>query len=284
MLGLTIKSYFDYLQKLLNPFKIYFDTMYNLEVESLGQALSNYNMRQLYKFDILKAIKVTDELADKLRAPRQDGNSYNVLQYNYGVLTHYENLVNNSMYYLVYDSEQETLAIAGDRKYNEFPKPTKEQLKALFADDKVVKLDIHEVVAGSVNPQLPLQDKILPNQIRRLGFWGTLPVTCRFITASTSLYEDFLILYNTMLYRRNPSAFLVSKTFGNDVYPIHTKYTDVSAAGVIERTKGNLMFIEFGISLSTFFLTSFVQYGSVVNRAIVGMEVQSPKKRFDISL
>lgn len=285
MIGKTLDAFFNGMQDIFNPFQIYFDTIYNYAIDDYNLAMQSYNLRQMINFDVLHSASITQELLESLRANRPGGGSYNVLQYKHSPLKKTDLHPNNSIYFISYENnEVKVSSDINNRKYVPLDQETKEALKASFISeqkeysDNPIQHTIHNTQAGDVIPKLETKPAQL---LSRLGFYGDLEVECRFITCNTSLFEDFLILYNSLLHKRNPPFAIEFKDFGEAKLPITTRFGEITQAEHPDHTKyGNLSFIGFNVTLTTMFLSSYVKTSAPVNRVEAYTEIVNNKYPF----
>ena len=282
MLNKVISGYFDYLQNFFNPFGIYFDTFYNPQIDDLRQAMSSYNLRNQFDFDKLSAAGISQDLLSALRTQRKDGLSYNSISYKYTPLVRHANISNNEIYYIQYKVQQDHAtelnvinSNSTPRQYKELTPEQKLSLMKIFenmeldSNNRNMIKEIQDATAGTINPQI----KETPVYLARVGFYGTLSLECRFATTSTSLFEDFQILFNTFFCKRDPSLFLNFQDFKDAQWVVNTKYDEISNAENLDYQKyGNLFVIDWRVELSTMFLSSYVKRLSPVNQISIFFE------------
>lgn len=281
MIGKVIRSYLQCLQDFYNPFDIVFDTFYNQNIESYRQAMDNFNLRQMYDFDSIKSLKLTEDIINSLKS-----DSYNCLSYKYSPLRRYSNHPNSNYYYVRHDSETGKIGVSENlynRKWIELDKDTEKAIQSSFEEyqrslsitnpERVMQRSIQHTLSSEVKPEMNTTD---PKEYIRLGFYGEIELECRLLTTSTDTFEQFQILYNTFLCKRNPPAYAHIKEFGDVKYPIRTEYDDISDAGQVEQDKlGNLLQVSFSVKLSAFILSAFVKKQAVVNAVDIFIETRS---------
>lgn len=282
MIGKVVHSYFKGMQELLNPFKIYFDTIYTPDIDNYRHAMNSHNLQQMFDFDKLKAASITEDLLASLRSQRPGGASYNVIQYKYSPLTRTEKHPNNSIYYISYENDNVKVSTnLNARGYIELDANTKEALRQAFIEEEQssssasMQRTIHSVVAGDIEPQVEI-DKDNPTHLSRLGFYGDIELECRFITCNNSLFEDFLIIYNSLMHKRNPPFSLKLSDFGDTALPITTQFGEINMAEMPDYNNyGSLSFIGFNVILTTMFLSSYVKASNLINRVETYSEIRS---------
>lgn len=286
MITKVVKCLMDGLQEQFNPFQIYFDTFYNSLIDDYKEAMKSYNLRQMYNFEALSAANITEELLESLRTPRPGGASYNVLQYKYDPLKRTDLHPNNEIYYISYKNNKLDISTTDfyGREYKPLGSDIELELAKLFQaeqeklKDNPIQRGIHQTTAGDIVPALPTDT---PVHLQRLGFYGDLGVECRFITTNTSLFEDFQVLYNSLLCKRNPPFYISFSDFGEVKWPVTTRFEEISQAEHIDYAKyGNLLIISFRVTLTTMFLSSYVKKSVPVNHIEVHTEAVNNKYQF----
>lgn len=271
MIGKVITGYFQSLQNLFNPMQIYFDTFYVSTIEDLKQAMTSYNLRQMFDFDKLAAANITQDLLDALRSPRPGGGSYNCIQYKYSSLRKHSQHPNSDIYYVTYDKEQNAFQMANintPRKAVEIDPQLLKALQAEFIEQE--KNDPNTPMQQTINESqgydiIPAVE-IKPTRSSRLAFYGEISLDCRFITTNTSLFEDFQILYNALLHKRNPPAFIQFKSMPDGDWPITTRHAEITSATQIDPSRyGNLSEVSFSVTLETMFMSSYVKDDVPIN-------------------
>lgn len=277
------------MQQQFNPFQIYFDTLYNSLIDDYKEAMKSYNLRQMYDFEALAACNISQELLESLRAPRPGGGTYNMLHYKHEPLKRSAIHPNNEIYYISYQNDKLDISTTDfyGREYKPLGADVEQQLAKLFQEeqkhlkDNPVQNEIHQTTAGHIVPELPTDGS---RHYQRLGFYGDLGVECRFVTTNTSVFEDFLILYNSLLCKRNPPFFMKFNDFGDTKWTVNTKFEEASQAEHIDYAKyGNLLIISFHVTLTTLFLSSYVKKSVPVNKIEVHTEAVNPHYQFGTS-
>lgn len=294
MLGKTIRGYFQYLQDTLNPYDIVFDTLYTQQIENFTQAMTNYNLRQMYDFDTVKALYLTKEQLDKI-----SGRSYNVLQYKYQPPVKNDTTsANNQIYKITYKpatdpDKKPTITITDlitGRTTRELSNEQEAILQAEFKayQESLSKTDpmksmertIHQTTAFDVTPHYPTN--IQPDtEITRFGFYADIPLDCRFVTSSTETFEQFIILYNILFHKINPPAYITAREWGEQtLYPIRTKYSEITSAQQIDtNVSGNLLEVSFSTTLSVLLLSNFYKKSAYINQIELHWEAVRNSKR-----
>lgn len=317
MIHKAISSYFQCLQDKLNGYQILFDTLYTPLLDDYKQAMTNYNLRQMYDFDVLKSLKITEQDLEKL-----SGKSYNVLQYKYNPPVKSENTMpNHHIYEILYTitnpksqnskaTKQEAIGgkviskpqeintttqtennltdINTPRTTKEIDNETESILQQEFIEfqealkitdpQRVMQRTIHQTTAFQIIPTLT-NDEMKTLNIKRYGFYADIPLECRFITSSSNTFEQFIILYNILFHKLNPPAYMTAKEWGDRKYPILTKYEPISSAQQVDtQQKGNLLEISFNVTISTMIMSNFFKKPSYVNNIDVYFEARNNSK------
>lgn len=295
MLGKVINSYFQNIQDIFNGYGIVFDTLYTNQIDDYKQAMTNYNLRQMYDFDVISSLRLTKEQLDNLT-----GKSYNVLQYKYSApVKNDTTAVNNQTYKILYtpktDSQGNTnIRISATDLYNrrktvELSNEIEQALQAEFIEFqknlsptdplKVMQNTIQQTTAFEVTPKYPTNTTSNP-EITRLGFYADIPIECRFITSSSEMFEQFIILYSILFHKINPAAYITTKEWGEGIkFPIRTKYEAISSAQQIDtNTQGNLLEISFSVTLSALLLSGYYLKSSYINEIDLHFEVRNNQK------
>lgn len=281
MVSKVIHAYFQSLQDFFNPLQIYFDTIYTADIEDYRKAMSSYNLRQQYDFDRLKSAHITEDLLKSLRANRPGGGSYNVIQYKFSPLTRTELHPNNEPYYIVYSNNGNIQKVDMRRNFRELPRDEELYLQAEYQEflktqpNSPLQRELHDTISGNIDPKIELDNKSF-QLYQRLAVYGDITLECRFLTTNTSLFEDFMILYNARLCDVNPPAYLTLKHAPDVKYPITTRYQEIDTAERLDGEKyGNLTMVGFTVTLTSMFLSSYVKKSAPVNKVSVFTEVQS---------
>lgn len=284
MIGKVVTGYMNCLQKVLNPFQVYFDTMYTPDIGDFTSAMSSYNLRQMFDFDKLKAAQVSEELADALRSKVMEGNaSYNALQYKYTPLVYADDEIgrmSNTIYDIIYRASKDGVKLDSEtsaetiRVFEEYSRDKEMALGAIFEEEHKDLLKtgrVHDVLAGEVVPHESNDVEVYS----RLGVFGSIGLECRFLTTNTNIVEVFQILYNAYL-MKNPNA-VVPLKFGNETvgWGVNVKHEPISSVEQLEyKSTGSIMAISFNVSLTTMFLSPFSKKMGKVNEIAIYTEVR----------
>ena len=293
MLGKVISAYWKQLQEdIFAPYSIRFDPLYTSQMEDFRQAMSNYSLRQMYDFDKLASARITPDMLERLNQPQEGGYSYNYVLYQYSPLKRDSMRANNCLFDIIYThnpaTDNYTIKVkdsATGRTFEEVGKD--EQLYAISVFEEQEKESpnspmqngITEAVVGNITPKVEITPDT-PTTIQRQGFFGEFDLTCRFCTTNTTIFEDFLILYNAVLLR-NPASYIKFKSVagGESKLAIRTKYSEISQAQLLDPDKhGNLLIIEWTVTLSTMFLSNYHKTHQPINSVGVYTEVQNNLK------
>lgn len=281
MIGKVVKGYMECLQKVLNPFQIYFDTMYTPDIGDFTSAMSSYNLRQMFDFDKLKAAHVSEELADALRSKVMEGSaSYNALQYKYTPLVYADGdlaRMSSNIYDIVYRVD-ESGGVKPDsstdlRFFKEYSRDVELALAEAYAEEHrdLVKTKIHDAIVGEVIPKQEEGVKLYS----RLGVFGSIGLECRFLSTNTNIIEAFQLIYLAFL-MKNPNA-VVPLKFG-DVsveWGVNVKHDQISSVEQLDyNTTGNIMAISFSVTLTTLFLSPYSKSMGKINEIGIYTEVR----------
>lgn len=302
MISRAINGYFQNLQDIFNGYQIKFDTLYTPQIDDYKQAMNNYNLRQMYNFDLLKSIKLTEQDIEKL-----NNKSYNVLQYKYNPPSKADTtLANNTIYEIIYTIENPNKPnqkvtkkeaingkplsqnISGHRTTKEASNEIEAILEQEFIEyqkslsitnpQRVMQNTIHKTISFNTTPELS-NDQLETLHIKRYGFYADIQLECRFVTSSTNTFEQFIILYNILFHKLNPPAYITAKEWGQRKYPIRTSYQPISSAQQIDMNqKGTLLEISFNVTLSVMLMSNFFKKPSFINHTDIFIEARNNEK------
>ena len=280
MLGRVIKGFFENLQDFLNPYKIYFDTFYTPNIDDYRLAMSSYNARKLIDFNPQQALHLTDQqLKNFTDATRPGGKSYNCIQYKYSPLKHSDKNSNSHIYYIAYSTQTGNIKVTDitGRKYLPLEHDQAQALLKTLELDKqeyYQQSNLADIVAGEIIPQVSIDTKpTTPLTLQRLGIYAESDIDCRFLTTNTTLFEDFMIVYNAILHKRNPHFTIGIKDFKDTSWTINTEYSEINEAGQVDYWEnGNLLQVTFSTKLTTMFLSNYTTKALPLNQVITTLQ------------
>lgn len=263
----------------MNEYGIYFDSFYTPNIDDLKQYMSSFNLRQQFKDDILSSTGLTKELVESIRSGRNNA-SYNVMQYKYSPLKPSTSIPNTFPIDIVIENNTIKKVKDGGRTCNPEDLDIYKTDKNFIEDDREVEWakavayeaenpkgymfqKIDDVMTGEVIARdkdgKPVNEANAPkNEVRR-AFWGEFDLECRFITSDSTLFEDFMFLYNTTFYKKNPKFNVYLEDLNSEIYA-RTSYSEISMAEQINyQQNGNLMAVGFTVNINTLILSSFVK-------------------------
>lgn len=293
MLSLATKSFFKALADEISEYGINFSSYYTFNIDDLKQYMSSFQLRQQFDPTKLKNAILSSDLENSLFDPRPGGGSFNAMQYKYSPMKPSTSLNNSFPIWVVIDKKKKTINQQADNPKTP-PAPVYfleddielEAQKGLKyeEDNPLGKMDknIHMTMSGEYlrkdaeGNYIPNDNQeIEPEQEIRRGFFAEFDLECRFLTTNTSIFEDFLFLYNTLYYKKNPKFEIPLKDLSVGIWA-RTNFSEISMAEQLDyATKGNLLAIGFTVKIDTFMISSFVKKEKPIRSIEVHFEARN---------